>query len=317
MRARRRPTTDERAAAREMPAPASAARASARRSLQPLAAKVPAVTAMFWALKLLTTGMGEAMSDFLGSVSVPLAGLIGVAGLWYALRRQLRAREYSAPTYWFAVMMVAVFGTMAADGVHDGTSAPYAVTTALYAAIVAGIFLAWYRSEGTLSIHSITTRRRESFYWAAVLATFALGTAAGDLTAFSLHLGFFDSVLLFAGAIALPAIGWWRLRLNPIVAFWSAYIVTRPLGASFADWFSKPHGTSGLGLGDGTVSALALVVFVALVAYVARSGRDVQSPRLLADELATEAAHAAEHPHPPRHEPAIGGVALQGNQLDG
>lgn len=263
--------------------------------------------------------MGEAMSDFLGSVSVPLAGLIGIGGLWFALRLQLRERQYRAPTYWFAVMMVAVFGTMAADGVHDGTSAPYAVTTVLYALLVAGIFVAWYRSEGTLSIHSITTRRRESFYWAAVLATFALGTAAGDLTAFSLRLGFFDSVLLFAGVIALPAIGWWRFGLNPIVAFWGAYIVTRPLGASFADWFSKPHRMSGLGFGDGTVSALALVVFVALVAFVARTRRDVQSPQLVDVELATEAPHASAHPHPTHGKPAIGGVAVavQTSQSDG
>ncbi len=277
---------------------------------EPLAAKVPEVAAIFWALKLLTTGMGEAMSDFLGSVSVPLAGLIGIFGLWYALRLQLRTREYRAPVYWFAVMMVAVFGTMAADGVHDGTSAPYAVTTVLYALLVAAIFAAWYRSEGTLSIHSITTRRRESFYWAAVLATFALGTAAGDLTALSLHLGFFDSVLLFAGVIAVPAIGWWRFQLNPIVAFWAAYIVTRPLGASFADWFGKSHRLSGLGLGDGTVSAIALAVFVVLVAYVARAKRDIQPP---IEASVAEPVHAhAGHP-----EPALGAVALQGSRSEG
>lgn len=244
---------------------------------EPLAVKVPEITLLFWVLKLLTTGMGEAMSDYLGSVSVPLAGAIGIFGLWFALRMQLRTREYRAPVYWFAVMMVAIFGTMAADGVHDGTSAPYAVTTVLYGLLVGGIFLYWYRSEGTLSIHSITTRRRESLYWAAVLATFALGTAAGDLTAISLNLGFFDSVLLFAAVISVPAIAWWRFALNPILAFWAAYIVTRPLGASFADWFSKSHTLSGLGLGDGPVSGAALLVFIGLVAYVAATKRDIQS----------------------------------------
>jgi uncharacterized membrane-anchored protein len=252
--------------------------------------KVPEITAIFWVLKLLTTGMGEAMSDFLGQQSVPLAGLIGIFGLWFALRQQLRAPEYRAPVYWFAVMMVAIFGTMAADGVHDGASLPYAVTTPLYAAIVAGVFWFWHRSEGTLSIHSITTRRRESFYWAAVLATFALGTAAGDLTAISLHLGFFDSAILFAAIIAIPALGWWRMQLNPILAFWLAYIVTRPLGASFADGFSKPHANTGLGLGDGTVSALALAVFIALVGYVTVTKRDVQT-------AAAVAPHAHSHPH--------------------
>jgi uncharacterized membrane-anchored protein len=272
----------------------------------PLAAKVPEITAMFWVLKILTTGMGEAMSDFLGSVSVPLAGVIGIFGLWFALRLQLRTREYRAPVYWFAVMMVAVFGTMAADGVHDGVSAPYAVTTVMYGLLVAAVFVQWYRTEGTLSIHSITTRRRESYYWAAVLATFALGTAAGDLTATSFGLGFFPSALLFVGLISIPAIGWWRFELNPIVAFWTAYILTRPLGASFADWFSKPHAITGLGLGDGVVSAVALAIFVVLVAYVAVTRRDIQP--------ATDTS-APAHPHPqPAHtfvEPALDSAAFQ------
>ncbi len=256
--------------------------------------KVPEITLIFWVLKLLTTGMGESMSDFLGQQNVPIAGAIGIFGLWFALWLQLRQREYRAPIYWFAVMMVAIFGTMAADGIHDGASIPYSVTTPLFGLIMAVIFYLWYRSEGTLSIHSITTRRREGYYWAAVLATFALGTAAGDLTALSLNLGFFPSVILFASVIAIPAVGWWRFNMNPILAFWFAYIVTRPLGASFADGFSK-HDNTGLGLGDGTVSALALIVFIALVAYVALSKLDVQR-ELRATPDAGE--HAAPHPHP-------------------
>jgi uncharacterized membrane-anchored protein len=243
--------------------------------IEPLAAKVPEITLIFWVLKLLTTGMGEAMSDFLGQNSVPIAAAIGIFGLWLALWLQMRTREYRAPYYWFAVMMVAIFGTMAADGVHDGASLPYAVTVPLYGILVAGVFFFWYRSEGTLSIHSITTRRREGYYWAAVLATFALGTAAGDLTALSLNIGFFGSVVLFAVIISIPAVGWLRFKLNPIVAFWFAYIVTRPLGASFADGFSK-NTNGGLGIGDGTLSAIALVVFIALVAYVAATQRDIQ-----------------------------------------
>jgi uncharacterized membrane-anchored protein len=208
-----------------------------------------------------------------------------MGGLWLALRLQVRRPAYSAPYYWFAVMMVAVFGTMAADGIHDGASIAYAITTPLFALITALIFAAWYRSEGTLSIHSINTRRRERFYWAAVLATFALGTAAGDLTAYQLNIGLWPSVLLFAAIIAIPAVMWWRGAMNPILAFWFAYVITRPLGASFADGFSKPV-AGGLNMGDGTVSAIALVIFVALVAYVARSRRDVQSP-----EEATADAH--------------------------
>jgi uncharacterized membrane-anchored protein len=272
---------------------------------QPMAAKVPEIAGIFWAMKLLSTGMGESMSDFLGQQNVPIAGAIGIFGLIFALRLQLRQREYRAPIYWFAVMMVAIFGTMAADGVHDGASLPYAVTTAGYAALTAAVFFLWHRSEGTLSIHSINTRRRESYYWAAVLATFALGTAAGDLTAVSLNLGFRDSALLFGAIILIPAVGWSRLRMNPIVAFWFAYVVTRPLGASFADWFGKPHNITGLGLGDGTVSALALLAFVALVAYVAVTRTDVQ--RAVAD---------GGDGRPVRHVELLGDPAVQTIRAD-
>jgi uncharacterized membrane-anchored protein len=246
----------------------------------PLAPKVPEVTALFWVIKVLTTGVGEAASDFLGQKSVPLAGLIGVVGIVVALRVQLRAREYRAPVYWTAVLMVAVFGTMAADGLKDGAGLPYSVTTAFYAALVAAIFVAWRRREGTVDIHTIVTRRRETYYWAAVLATFALGTAAGDLTAIQLHMGFLESALVFGAAILVPAIAWWQLSLNAVVAFWSAYVVTRPLGASVADWLGKPAHQSGLGLGDGTVTALGLVAFAVLVAYTAVTRRDVQRPRM-------------------------------------
>jgi uncharacterized membrane-anchored protein len=247
----------------------------------PLAAKVPEITVLFWIIKVLTTGMGESMSDFLGQKSVPIAGAVGVLGIVYALRLQLRQERYRAWVYWFAVMMVAVFGTMAADGVHDGAGLSYAVTTPFFAAVVAVVFWLWHRSEGTLSIHTITTRRRELYYWSAVLATFALGTAAGDLTAIELHLGFLGSIWLFAAAIALPGLAWWRLGLDPTIAFWAAYVITRPLGASFADWFGKPLAQTGLGFGDGTVSAIALIAFAGLVAHLARSRRDIQpAPRL-------------------------------------
>ncbi len=262
----------------------------------PLAAKVPEITLLFWVIKLLTTGMGEAMSDFLGEKSVPIAGAIGIFGLSFALWLQLRTREYRAVVYWSAVMMVAVFGTMAADGVHDGASVPYAVTTPVFGLVVGAIFYLWYRSEGTLSIHTITTRRRERFYWAAVLGTFALGTAAGDLTATSLNLGFFGSVLLYAALISIPAVAWWRWDVNPIATFWVAYVITRPLGASFADWFSKPPSISGLGLGDGTVSALALGVFVILVGYLAIRRPDIQRPVVEPQHVAhPQAAHALGH----------------------
>src|SRR5579875_694828 len=256
--------------------------------------KVPQITLIFWVLKLLTTGMGEAMSDSLGQQSVPLAAAVGIFGLVLALKLQLRQAEYRAPYYWFAVMMVAVFGTMAADGIHDGASIPYSVTTPVFALVTGLIFLLWYRTEGTLSIHSITTRRRERFYWAAVLATFALGTAAGDLTAYRLNLGFWPSAILFAVVFVIPAIGWWRLRWNPIFSFWFAYIVTRPLGASLADGFSKST-NGGLRLGDPLVSLIEFVFFVGLVTWVTRTRRDVQAV------AAEHPVHEHPHDHPAAH----------------
>ncbi|MEO9177204.1 MAG: hypothetical protein ABI317_16945 [Gaiellales bacterium] len=270
---------------------------------RPLAAKVPEITVVFWILKVLTTGMGESMSDFLGHVSIVLAAGVGVLGLALALGLQLRAREYHAPVYWFTVMMVAVFGTMVADGTRTALHVPFAVTTALYGIGVLCVFVVWFRREGTLSIHSITTRSRELFYWAAVLATFALGTAAGDFTASSLRIGYIGSVARYAVAIAIPAIAWWRFELNPILAFWASYIVTRPLGASFADWLGKPTKLhtlrGGLDLGDGTVSAVALIVFIALVAYVAIARPDIQR---------RTAAAAHPHRHPAQLEPSVEGA---------
>ena len=246
---------------------------------EPLAAKVPEITAVFWAIKILTTGMGEATSDWLGGINIALAGLVGVAGFALAMWLQLRTRRYVAWIYWFAVMMVAVFGTMVADGLHVALAIPYIGSTLFYAVVVGVIFRLWYRSENTLSIHSIVTHRREVYYWATVLATFALGTAAGDLTAVSLNLGFFPSALLFVGVIVVPLVGWALFKLNPVVAFWFAYVVTRPLGASFADWMGKPHSIgNGLGWGDGVVAGVATLFIVALVAYVAVTRNDLQPP---------------------------------------
>jgi uncharacterized membrane-anchored protein len=254
----------------------SAAPASAR---EPLVAKVPEITVLFWVVKVLTTGMGEAAADYLGKVSLALAGGVGVLGFVVALWLQFRVRRYLAPVYWFAVAMVAVFGTMAADGVHVVLGVPYPALTAGYAGVLAAVFLVWRRSEGTLSIHGIVTRRRERYYWLTVLITFALGTAAGDLTAMSLHLGFAASALLFAAAIAVPALAWWRLRLDGTVAFWSAYVLTRPLGASVADWLGKPPSVAGgLGWGDGVVTMAATVLILVLVGVLTISRRDVQRP---------------------------------------
>ena len=244
----------------------------------PLAAKVPEITIVFWVIKVLTTGAGEALSDYLANTNIALAVAVGVLGVAAALVWQLRTRRYRAVVYWSAVAMVAVFGTMAADGVHL-VGLPYTETTAFYVLLVAGLLLLWRRREGTLSIHSITSTPRELFYWTTVLATFALGTAVGDLLADELGLGYLTSGLVCAAAIAVPALAWRFLRLDATVAFWCAYVLTRPLGASFADWLGKPatHG-GGLGHGDGTVAAVAGVVIVALVAYVAVRRSDIQAP---------------------------------------
>lgn len=263
-----------------------------------LRTKVPEIAGAFWILKLLSTGTGEAVSDALGQQSIPLAAFIGIFGLWLALWLQLRRREYRAPYYWSAVMMVAIFGTMAADGIHDGAAIPYAVTTPAFALLTAAVFWLWHRVEGTLSIHSIDTRRRELFYWTAVLCTFALGTAAGDLTAYQLNWGFWPSAVLFAGVFAVPAIGWWRLRWNPVLAFWLAYVVTRPLGASFADGFSKPT-SGGLNLGDPAIGLVGLAIFAVLVTWVTVTRRDVQR------SVATEPAAAIHLRRPPHPHPAL------------
>jgi uncharacterized membrane-anchored protein len=251
-----------------------------------VAVKVPEITVLFWVIKVLSTAMGEALSDFLdgGSGLWPVAGcLLALIAFIVALRMQFRSPTYSPGIYWFAVAMVATFGTMAADGWHQALGIPYYGSTALYVVALAVIFWRWYASEGTLSIHSINTRRREWYYWAAVLATFALGTAAGDMTAVNLHMGFLASGLLFAGIIAVPAVAFWKLRLNSVVAFWFAYIITRPLGASFADWMDVSRHRGGLGWGTAPVSAVLALVIVGLVGYLAVSGRGVQRRHAPAD----------------------------------
>lgn len=252
----------------------------------PLAAKVPEITVLFWLIKILTTGTGEAASDYLASVSLALAGAVGLLGFLVAMALQLRARRYVPAVYWFAVLMVAVFGTMAADALHVVLGVPYPASTAFYAVALAAVFVLWRRTEGTLSIHSITTTRREVWYWLTVLLTFALGTAAGDLTAFVLHLGYLGSAVLFAVVIAVPAVAWGRFGLNAVAAFWTAYVITRPLGASVADWLGKPVRLGGLGWGDGAVSGLATVLIAALVGYVAATGHGVQRADEQAGDLA-------------------------------
>ncbi len=241
--------------------------------------KVPEVTIYFWITKVLTTGMGEAASDFLSHalgpvVAVGLSGLVLAGVLWL----QFRAPQYRAPLYWTAVAMVSVFGTRAADVLHVGHGIPYGVSTAFFVIVLLAVFALWNASEKTLSIHSIHTPRREAFYWLTVMTTFALGTAAGDLTATTLGLGYFSSGVMFAVVIAVPAVLHRTRALGAVSAFWFAYIVTRPLGASFADWMAVSHARGGLNMGLGPVTVAWTIAILGFVAYLAGSRRDVQTP---------------------------------------
>jgi uncharacterized membrane-anchored protein len=229
--------------------------------------KVPEITAIFWIAKLLTTAMGESTSDFLANTISPyVAVATGFIVFAFALVLQFRAKRYIPWVYWFAVAMVAVFGTMAADVLHKQFGVPYVASTAFFAVCLAAIFTIWQKVEHSLSIHTITNTRREVFYWLTVVTTFALGTAAGDWTANSLGLGYFSSGLLFGAIILIPLIVY-RFKWNAVFTFWFAYIITRPLGASFADWFGKPK-PHGLGYGDGTVSVILTILIIGCVAYM-------------------------------------------------
>lgn len=225
--------------------------------------------------------MGEATSDYLVHRMDPvIAVLLGFAGFVVALVLQFSVRRYIAWTYWFAVVMVGVFGTMAADVLHVGFGVPYFASSALYAVVLAAVFVIWQRTEKTLSIHSIDSARREAFYWAAVVATFAMGTAVGDLTATTFHLGYFNSLVLFVVVIMIPIAGYRWLGWNSIFCFWFAYVITRPIGASFADWLGKPTSVSGLGWGDGNVALVLTAIIACLVAFLAITHKDYSRRRL-------------------------------------
>ncbi len=254
----------------------------------PVAAKVPEIIFLFWVVKILTTAGGEATSDYLKTYGNFGGGGTEVALFVIALVLQFATRRYRAFAYWFLAYAIAIAGTGFADFLHLDVHIPYAGTTILWAAILAAVFWTWQRSEGTLSIHSVTTQRREAFYWATVFATFALGTALGDFTATSLGMGYLASGIFFFVLILVPALAWWRFGLNSIAAFWMAYVVTRPLGASFADYISKPHNISGIGFGDGpTALVFAVAVFV-LVSYLAIARPDIQRSPAESEHLATQ-----------------------------
>jgi uncharacterized membrane-anchored protein len=246
-----------------------------RAQVSTLLSKVPEITLMFWVAKLLTTGMGETTWDALDIafgqyLAVGITGVLFVASMVI----QFALRSYQAWAYWFAIVMVSVFGTTVADLVHNDFGVPYTVSTSVLFVLVLVTFALWYRVEGTLSIHSITTRRREIFYWAAVLLTFALGTAAGDWTASTLHLGYLPSGIVFGVLFLLPALAHRWFGCNAIAAFWMSYILTRPFGASFADWFGGPAGRGGLALGMDRTAVVLTVIIAGIIAYFAISKVD-------------------------------------------
>ena len=239
--------------------------------------KVPEVTLYFWIIKIMATTVGETAADFLNDhMGLGLTGTSLVMGslLVVALYFQFRARKYVPGIYWLSVVLISVVGTLITDNLVDHFGWSLKLTTAIFSVCLAATFAAWYSQEKTLSIHSIYTTRREGFYWLTILFTFALGTAAGDLVAETLNLGYWKSAIMFGAMIAAVAVACFRLRLNAVLAFWLAYILTRPLGASIGDYLSQAKADGGLGLGTTVTSFIFLGVILAVVIFLTKTRRD-------------------------------------------
>src|SRR5712671_204981 len=239
--------------------------------------KVPEVTLYFWIIKVLCTTVGETASDYLASnLSLGLTNTTFITGglLLATLAFQFRARRYVPGIYWLGIVLISVVGTQITDNLTDNFGVSLVTTTIVFSIVLAVVFAAWYASERTLSIHTIYKTRREAFYWLAVLFTFALGTAAGDLTAERLNVGYAWSALMFAGVIAAVAIAHFRFNLNAVAAFWIAYILTRPLGASLGDLLSQSRSVGGLGLGTTVTSVIFLVAILVVVVFLSITRRD-------------------------------------------
>ncbi|WP_410812877.1 hypothetical protein [Micromonospora sp. 067-2] len=239
--------------------------------------KVPEVTIYFWIIKVLATTVGETFADFLSDtlgLGLTLTTIVMSVLLAVALAAQFRAVRYVPALYWLVVVLISIVGTLITDNLVDNLGVPLEVTTVVFAVALAVTFAVWYRAERTLSIHTIDTPRREAFYWLAILFTFALGTAAGDLAAEALGLGYTVATLIFAAVIAVIALAHRFLGLGAVLAFWLAYILTRPLGASLGDLLSQPAGNGGLGLGTVVTSLAFLVAILATVTYLTRTRRD-------------------------------------------
>jgi uncharacterized membrane-anchored protein len=249
----------------------------ARRQMGTMMSKVPEVTLFFWIIKILATTVGETAADFLSdTLNLGLTNTTYIIGACLAvvLVFQFRARKYVPGIYWLAVVLISIVGTLITDNLVDNLGVSLVVSTTIFAVALAVTFIAWYASEGTLSIHSIRTPKREAFYWLAILFTFALGTAAGDLIAEHFNLGYWKSALLFAGLIGAVALAHFRFGLNEVLAFWLAYILTRPLGASIGDFLSQVRADGGLGLGTVGTSAIFLITILGVVTYLAKTKKD-------------------------------------------
>ena len=243
-------------------------------NLARMQSKVPRVTVFFWVIKILATTVGETAADYLSvNLGLGLTGTTYVTGalLLVALAAQIRSRRYVPTIYWIAVVLLSVFGTLITDNLVDNFRVPLETTTAVFSVALAITFAAWYTTERTLDISTIHTTRRELFYWAAILFTFALGTAAGDLLAEGLALGYAVATLLFAAAIGIIAVAHFRFGLNAVFSFWAVYVLTRPLGASLGDLLSQPGSKGGVGLGSSVTSLLFLVTIAVLIAYLTRN----------------------------------------------
>ena len=248
---------------------------------QVLMNKVPEVTIYFWVIKILATTVGETAADFLNvNLNFGLSGTSMVMSvlLVAALLYQVRTERYVPWIYWVTVVLISIVGTLITDNLVDNLGVSLETTTIIFAIALAATFALWYASERTLSIHTIYTLRRELFYWAAILFTFALGTAAGDLAAEGLELGYAPSLLIFGGLIALTAAAYYVLDAGAVLCFWIAYILTRPLGASMGDLLSQPVDAGGLALGTVVTSWLFLGTIAILVTYLSVTRKDVLTP---------------------------------------
>ncbi len=239
--------------------------------------KVPEVTAFFWIIKVLATTVGETFADYLNvTLGLGLNGtsLVTVVALVIALIFQFRSTRYRPALYWLVVVLISITGTLFTDNLTDNLGISLITSSIIFSIMLAIVFVVWHRTEASLSIHSIYTPRREAFYWSAILFTFALGTATGDLFAERLGLGYGLSLIIFAAVILVIALAWRSKFLNPVLSFWAIYVLTRPLGASIGDLLSQSKKDGGIGLGTTTTSAIFLTIILVLVVYLTRSRKD-------------------------------------------